>query len=134
MRNLVKRLWTIYRVHYGGYSAGLGERQLWIAANTLPDEDTVVARIHATLRSRHKALLTVVAPRVAPTSNSSSNSYAEAARRLSSQKRLKVVMLSAAVQDPHRESAISDFELLLLTVAPCGSMLPWCFHLCGGRI
>ncbi|GIL64490.1 hypothetical protein Vafri_18391, partial [Volvox africanus] len=96
----------------------LAERQLWIAANTLPGEDVVVARIHAALRTRHKGLLTLVAPSMPQAKNarvsaeSICNSYGAAVRRLSLERRLQVELLSTAIDDPKRLSA--DVDMLVL--------------------
>ncbi|GLI61820.1 hypothetical protein VaNZ11_004329 [Volvox africanus] len=96
----------------------LAGRQLWIATNTLPGEDVVVARIHAALRSRHTGLLTIVSPSMPKTSNarvlaeSSCSSYAAAVRRLSLERRLQVELLSTAIDDPKRLSA--DVDMLVL--------------------
>ncbi|GLC73470.1 hypothetical protein PLESTF_001381400 [Pleodorina starrii] len=96
----------------------LGQRQLWVAANTLPGEEAVVARVHAALRRQHKGLLTLVAPRVTQPAGGRADggngldAYVAAARRLSADRRLQVELLSAAMRAPERLSA--DVDVLVL--------------------
>lgn len=41
----------------------IGERPLWLAANTHPGEESIAAEVHRSLAAAHPGLLTIVAPR-----------------------------------------------------------------------
>ena len=44
-------------------TARIGDRPIWLAASTHPGEETLIARIHATLAPAHPGLLTIIVPR-----------------------------------------------------------------------
>lgn len=96
-------------------STGLAKRQVWAATSTLPAEDVAVSRVHAALRSRHRGLLTIVAPGENSNNGGSSGSgggaavqrshASTAARRIAAEKRLHVELLSAVAANPDRKCA-----------------------------
>ncbi|KXZ47329.1 hypothetical protein GPECTOR_36g54 [Gonium pectorale] len=83
----------------------LAKRQLWVVANTVPGEEVPVARVHASLRSRHRGLLTVVAPQSAAAAPA-------VARRMTAEKRLRVELLSAVVKSADRLTP--DLDVLVV--------------------
>jgi hypothetical protein len=88
--------------------AGLAKRPAWLAAHTLPAEDSLVARLHASLRSRHRGLLTLLTP--AALMDTAAGGRASAAAALAEKLRgwgldLHVALLSAVAGGEHREWA-----------------------------